>query len=84
MKVNAEDDAVAPAGKPDICTETLDENPFNGNRRRVQSQRKIWRGGGAVTCTVRFAVCVSNADVPVRTVVVVVAAAVLAAVRMTV
>jgi hypothetical protein len=41
-------------------------------------------GEGAAICTVRSVVCVSEADVPVRTAVTVVAAALLAAVRMTV
>ena len=35
VSVNAEDDAVTPAGKPDICTETLEENPFSAVRLTV-------------------------------------------------
>ena len=97
VTVSAEDDAVTPAGKPDICTEALDENPFRGVRLTAVCavppgaieidtglNAKEKSGGGAVICTARSIVCVSEADVPVRTSVVVVAAALLAAVKTTV
>ena len=97
VNVGAAGDAVTPAGKPDICTEALDENPFRGVRLTAVCafppgaieidaglSPKEKSGGGAVICTARSIVWVSEADVPVRTSVVVVAAALLAAVKMTV
>src|ERR1700722_1600182 len=80
VSVSAEDDAVTPAGKPDICMEALDENPFRGVRLTAVCavppgaiEIDAWlnpkekSGGGAVLCTTRSTVCVSEADVPVRT-----------------
>jgi hypothetical protein len=99
VTVSAEDDAVTPAGKPDICTEALDENPFRGVRLTavcavppgaieidagLNPKEKSGEGGAAVICTAKSTVCVREADVPVRSSVVVVAAALLAAVKMTV